>query len=407
MPWTGKFFLMIEGQNIWLIPTTFGAVLNFIQDDYRLERIYLNNEAVDSLLDGDISTFNKLQEYGLPLTGLKMAVESLNSSRVFCLGLAEKNLWKLFSLHPLQMSIQVTTACNAKCDFCYANCPSNPAPVNLNIEAILQIKDYAAENGVKLGMSGGEPLLHPEIFKILEYRGDEVHDTLITNLISDFDIERLASTQVDQVQASIHGPGKIHDSIVGVPNAYQIAMSNMTRLLEDLNVATNTVITPQNIDDISALIHDFSELQETTGRRFTYCRLVAVLPSGAGLGHYSLAEEFTEDVKNLLLHLKNDFMRINFELPMLTPSPYEYFEKDGKYLCPAGSTVAVVRADGHVSPCNQFVDSSIFSERKIHDAPFHEIWLNDPVLSDLRRGRSFKTNNCTECAYLTLLHSEQ
>ncbi len=398
---------MIEGQNLWLIPTTFGAVLNFIRDNQKLERIYLNNEAVHSLLDGDISTFNKLQEYGLPPIDLEKAKESLVSSKTVCTELAANNFWKLFSLHPLQMSIQVTSLCNAKCDFCYANCPSNPAPISLDFNAIMQVKNYAAENGVKLGISGGEPLLHPDIFKILEYREDEVHDTLITNLISDFDIERLASTHVDQVQASVHGPGEVHDSIVRVPNAYQRAMSNIARLLEDLNVATNTVITPWNIDDIPALVHDFSKLQENTGCRFTYCRFVAVLPSGAGLGHYSLAEEFTEDVKTLLLRLKNDFREINFEFPMLTPSPYEYFEKDGKYLCPAGSTVAVVRADGRVSPCNQFVDSSIFSERTIHDASFHDIWLSDPVLSNLRRGRPFKTTSCTECAYLTLLHSEQ
>ena len=147
-------------------------------------------------------------------------------------------------------------------------------------ETIYTLKDYAALHGIKFGVSGGEPLLHPDIYDILSYKKNLVYDTLITNLTANFDYQKLIQTKVDLIQVSIHGYGKTHDNILGIKDAYKTVRKQIIELNNYITFGTNTVITPTNIDSMEKLIQDFNNIQKETNKKFSYIRFVPVIPSG-------------------------------------------------------------------------------------------------------------------------------
>jgi 2-iminoacetate synthase ThiH len=68
---------------------------------------------------------------------------------------------------PGVVSLSVTNKCNYKCNYCYNS--SSPIKNNFLDEPII-VLEQLKKMGVKIiELTGGEPLLHPEITKIIEY----------------------------------------------------------------------------------------------------------------------------------------------------------------------------------------------------------------------------------------------
>lgn len=388
--------------NTWITPTTYGSVITNISQNQQLNRIYLDNEATKYLCSIKYSkVIDQLNEKEIRIKDFLKFQPQFCEEKKKCMQLAEEKNWSLFSLTPLQYSVQTVNYCNARCDFCYANAPNTKEAKTMSISLIKELKDYAAKHGVKFGVSGGEPLLHPHIFDILSYRQDEVFDTLITNLTPDINLDRLIDTKVDLVQISLHGYDTLHDQIVHIDGAYKSIHEKIKSLLPHVHIATNTVITPKNIHSIPKLVEDLHLIQKNHQKPLTYIRFVPVVPSGTGLNTYVVENSFFSDVEKLLRKLEEKYTDMNFEIPMVHANPYEYKQKQNRWICPAGSTVAVIRIDGHIVPCNQFLDTSFVSMDKLSETPFQSIWQKDSLFSNLRKGIVATTKRtCSECMYL-------
>lgn len=371
-------------------------------------RIYFNRDAADALATGTSAQVEtSLRERGVEMSQLDLA--RYRTDRVKCDRLVAENDWKLFSLYPMMLSVQTLEACNARCSFCYASAPDTLNAEKMAPAEIYKLKDYAAENGVKFGISGGEPLLHPFVYDLLEYRADEVFETLISNFTARLDEDRFADTNVDLVQVSIHGQGQFHNDTLKIRDAYENVLARIRRLRPRINIATNTVITQDNIETIPGLLQDLVQVQEDTGKDLIYVRLVPVLPSGTGFSSYKTTEEFMAAVKSLLLDLRAEHgHEITFETPMLHPNPYEYQTDSDQWVCPAGSAVGVVRMDGAAVPCNQFLDTDLASHSTVWNG-FHDVWTSDPGLTRMRAGVPLgpAAPSCEGCAYMTLKEREE
>ena len=69
---------------------------------------------------------------------------------------------------PFLLVFHITGRCNLNCSYCYASKYSKYG--DLSLEKVKEILNQAKDLGTKnIIFSGGEPLLHSEIFKILEY----------------------------------------------------------------------------------------------------------------------------------------------------------------------------------------------------------------------------------------------
>ena len=67
------------------------------------------------------------------------------------------------------VEIELTEACNLKCIHCYAEA-GEKLPKELPTEEIINLIDKIAKNGSSyILLTGGEPLLHKDFFKIMKY----------------------------------------------------------------------------------------------------------------------------------------------------------------------------------------------------------------------------------------------
>lgn len=114
--------------------------------------------------------------------------------------------------------IEIISRCNEKCIYCYNN-EIIDKTITMPLEKIKSIIDQSVLLGVhSIAISGGEPLLHPDIMEILSYTAEKnIPVTLITNCTL-IDAERaclLADKKIN-IQVTVDsGIEKVHDTSRG------------------------------------------------------------------------------------------------------------------------------------------------------------------------------------------------
>ncbi|MDD2365628.1 MAG: radical SAM protein [Desulfuromonadaceae bacterium] len=113
---------------------------------------------------------------------------------------------------PLVLSISVTSRCNLRCSYCYS-AEDNLNARDVSADEICQTMAAFYELGTRVIMlQGGEPLLHPEIDRIISFvKKKGMYCAVTTN--GSFVPDHLESLKkVDQVQLSIDGNREVTDS---------------------------------------------------------------------------------------------------------------------------------------------------------------------------------------------------
>lgn len=162
------------------------------------------------------------------------------------------------SINLESLFIHLTNRCNLRCPHCYAS--SSVGRKDLPTPLVFRLIDELAQQSAKkVILSGGEPLLHPDFRKILEYasfRGLSL--TVLTNgtLISREWAAVLAGYDTT-IQISIDGSNAdIHDPIRG-RGSFDSSLCAI-RWLQDAGMSQriniSTTITQQNVDDLPGII---------------------------------------------------------------------------------------------------------------------------------------------------------
>lgn len=124
-----------------------------------------------------------------------------------------------------------TFACDRNCAHC-ASAGKSPFPDELNTASAKRIVDQVYDFGASwLGISGGEPLLRKDLFKIIAYaRKIGLNASIITDghLLNDEVFENIAKNEV-RVSVSIDGAEKANDIIRG-KGSYAKAVSAIKHL---------------------------------------------------------------------------------------------------------------------------------------------------------------------------------
>ena len=123
--------------------------------------------------------------------------------------------------YPSQIGLEITNRCNFNCKHCI-NDSNNISNVELPLSKIKEIIDYMHSKGlVCLDISGGEPLVHPDIKEIIEYAyNNNMNLSVASNgyLVNSEIIELFKSEKLSRLpvyQESI-------DDIVGILNIKDI-----------------------------------------------------------------------------------------------------------------------------------------------------------------------------------------
>lgn len=156
--------------------------------------------------------------------------------------------------------IQITRNCNQKCRFC-SNPPSGFK--DLSFEKIKRIIDrYINKKYQGVILTGGEPTLHKDLFKIIEYcRQKNFSCKLITNgqKLKDKEyVEKLVEHGLQHFHISIYSHRKkIQAYLTQNPHSFdnlQKAFKNLSNFVPHLTVNVNITINKYNADHLSKLV---------------------------------------------------------------------------------------------------------------------------------------------------------
>lgn len=153
----------------------------------------------------------------------------------------------------------LTGRCNLACPHCYI-AKSSHSIKDLQTSLALRLIDEVAEAGGKsITLSGGEPLLHPDIKTIIEHAEQKLQALILTNgTLIDKNWASFLGDKNIYIQISMDGStGKTHDSIRGRGN-FDKSVSAV-KYLQDAGLGSriqfSTTIMGQNVHDLKNIIH--------------------------------------------------------------------------------------------------------------------------------------------------------
>jgi len=156
------------------------------------------------------------------------------------------------------LELQITDSCNLRCRHCYIG---ETASKELSIEQITEIlKEFEDMQGLRLMITGGEPLLHNNFDALNDLLPDfSIRKVLFTNGLL-LGKALLRGLNVDEIQISIDGLEKGHDSLRGT-GTFSKAIGAV-RLAKEIGfeVSVATMVHTKNLDDFDEMEKLFSDL---------------------------------------------------------------------------------------------------------------------------------------------------
>jgi radical SAM protein with 4Fe4S-binding SPASM domain len=283
--------------------------------------------------------------------------------------------------------LHVTTKCNLQCLHCYLD---KSTPIELDLQALLKIvHQFDQMQGLKLLVSGGEPLLHSNIFEFLEnIRDYKIRKILLSNglLIDKETAERLKDL-VHEVQISIDGI-KSHDRFRDMKGAFEKSIAAIKTLQSfGIHVSVATMVHKENIDELPELEHILKDMNIESWM------LDAPSPSGDFLDNLDLQASVEDAAKALKEY------------------GWGYTFEDSSNIYACGAHLAAIMSNGDVAKCGFFADQPVGN---IYTDPLASCWekikdnwiwgldalncreLDCPHLADCRGGCRFRALQYTK-----------
>lgn len=279
--------------------------------------------------------------------------------------IVEKNI-------PFFGSLEITTACNNNCVHCY-NVGSDMMPPEMAKRCL----DEAAELGTLfLNITGGEPMLHKDIWDILSYAINLNFATLLyTNatLIGSEEATRLKDMGIYHVDTTLLGArSETHDALTRVKGSFEKTMRAVD-LLKTLGVsmAVKTPVMKENADETEDIHQMLSDM---------------------GIDHIASPLIFAKDNGDSapLRHRPSDIQLKRFFLSHEVKSLTDAY---GCYSCHFGRCVFAVRANGEVNPCI----SVPLPLGNVRERSLKEIWTGSSELEYIRRTNLAPLFECRDC----------
>lgn len=148
--------------------------------------------------------------------------------------------------------LHITTRCNLKCAHCFLG---DVGPVDMPMaQAKHVMEEFDKLQGLRLLVSGGEPLLHPDFWRINElFDRFGFRSVILSNgtMLDDPDVAKRIAAH--EIQVSLDGVGPSHDVLRG-PGAYSRTMKALDNIAAaGIDVSVATMVHSENLDDFDEL----------------------------------------------------------------------------------------------------------------------------------------------------------
>ncbi len=313
-----------------------------------------------------------------------------------------------------------TRRCNLACRHCYSDSDARRHPEMSGEEAARMLADIAAFGAPALLLSGGEPLLRPDVFDLIaEARRLGLAVTLSSNgtLVRPRVARRLADLGVRYVGISLDGIGAVHDDFRGRRGAFERALAGI-RALRSSGVRAGVRVTLSEAA-IGALPDLFDLVErEGVGRICLY----HLVPAGRGAEQapsratavraavesvFAQAERWVEEERDIEVLTVDNYadgpalqLRQRERDPARADAVAAALTWNGGARNASGTGLAAIDWEGWVRP-DQFWPGPPLDN--VRARPLSAIWTDpSPRLEALRARPRRLTGRCRGCRFLEM-----
>ncbi|WP_303904825.1 heme d1 biosynthesis radical SAM protein NirJ [Thiohalomonas denitrificans] len=312
--------------------------------------------------------------------------------------------------------------CNLTCKHCYSISTDTNFKGELSTEEVLTVMEDLYAFGVRvLILSGGEPLLRPDIFTLSERaKAMGFYVGLSTNgtLIDESNIDAIAAVGYDYVGISIDGLRETHDEFRRLKGAFDASMHGIRLCRQhDIKVGLRFTLTRDNAADLPGLLQIMNDEDVS---KFYLSHL-----NYAGRGNKNRRNDtvhrMTRDAMDLLFATAWEDARQGGDREFVTGNN----DADGVYLLDwvrqrypdyvpviqtmlerwggnaTGVNVANIDNLGKIHPDTMWWHYELGNVR---ERPFSEVWedVSDPLMAGLKQHPRPVTGRCGACKWLNI-----
>lgn len=313
---------------------------------------------------------------------------------------------------PRLIAWEVTRTCNLSCIHCRAAAQDRFYEGELTTQEAFAFLDNVASFAKPIIiLTGGEPLLRPDIFEIAAYgKAKGFRMTMAPNgtLITPDKAQQMKEAGIERISISIDGAtAASHDAFRQVPGAFDGALRGIGYARRaGLEFQINTSITQQNLAELA----DIQKLAVNLGAVAHHIFLLVPTGRGKDLAEQAITAQQYEKTLHWFYEQK-DLVPLQLKA---TCAPHYYrilrqrARADGKKVdvqtfgldamtrgCLGGIGFCFVSHVGQVQPCGYLeLDCG-----NIREKPFREIWEESEIFRQLRNPSLYQ-GKCGHCEYL-------
>jgi heme d1 biosynthesis protein len=312
--------------------------------------------------------------------------------------------------------------CNLKCKHCYSISADVDFPGELNTTEIFRVMDDLKAFRVPvLILSGGEPLLRPDIFEIAHRAKDMgFYVGLSSNgaLIDEKNIGRIRDVGFDYVGISLDGIGAVHDAFRGKSGSFEASLRGVRMCRdEDIKVGLRFTMTMDNHRQLDELL----DLAEAEGVDKFYLSHLNYAGRGNKNRGDDAALEITRRKMEALFERAWGYIERGEPMEVVTGNNdadgaflYEWVER--RFPAKAahmraklvqwggnasGVNVANIDNTGEVHPDTFWWNYALGN---VKERPFSQIWndISDPLMRGLKARPRQISGRCGACKYFDI-----
>lgn len=278
-------------------------------------------------------------------------------------------------------TILTTTACNARCPYCYQHSLKNKK--HMTLETAEKVSDYIINSSFRgdkllLDWFGGEPLFNKEVIDLITCRvgnsGREFTSSMISNSYL-FDLETIIHAKnfwnLTNVQVTLDGTAPVYNKIKNYiykddTNPFQTIINNMHNLLRnDISISLRLNVDLNNADNLIELtkylveeFKDYSSNSTCGANLVIYCWPL-----------FEIGFTRTEEERKQLCNKLSQINHIIFQNNFGHFTDYTHGIKGRHCMADSGNNV-VIMPNGDLGLCEHHISDFIFGN------------INDPEKKD-------------------------
>ncbi len=304
---------------------------------------------------------------------------------------------------PRLINCFITEQCNFKCPMCHVINSRQKYTHMLSFEDIKKIADKGYKKGISFQLSGGEPLMHPDIIKIIKYlHSKKIPTGLVTNgLLLEKYANDIVNSGLDFLAISLDGPDEATQYQRGyVKGSFDQIIKGINKVVKLRgnkyfpNIRIATVINKSNInnfDKIYPIVKKLKADQWSISHFFYYFKKIKTAQNSFYKKYHTGNDVWGQDLgtntdyfnqkerlilKNKIKKItsiknKNIIISINDKVDL--EKYYTGVNPSKNSKCVSPFQQVFLRGNGDVEICHGFIAGNI------HQHSLTKIWHSQPV----------------------------